>query len=179
MNLRDAVALGSGIAMAPLKGDAATLTPEEFEDRHGGAFLLLTAAELNLPGGPSSTEVSLLDEAPRGDSTASLRLMAFPVRSSESAPGGLVTIGRSANSDVVVPDLSISRFHAFARRGGDGGWRIHDAGSTNGTTVDGRNAPAQGHGEPIELKSGMTLRLGQVEFTFLDCEAMLAYLAKL
>jgi len=179
MDLREAVGLGTGIAVNPLKGDAASLTPEEFEDRHGSAFLLLTAAELTVPRGPGATEVSLLDDLPRGESTAGLSLMVFPLRSDESAPGGLVTIGRASNSDLRVPDLSISRFHAFAKRGEDGYWRIHDAGSTNGTTVNGRNAAQQGYGEPEVLKTGATLRLGQVEFTFLELDALLGYLAKL
>ena len=179
MNLRDAVSLGSGLPITPLKGDAATLSPEEFEDRHGSAFLLLTAAELCVPRGPGSTEVRLLDDLPRSESTAALNLMAFPMRCREGTPGALVTIGRAGNSDVLVPDLSISRFHAFAKRGPDGHWRIHDAGSTNGTTVNGRSAPQQGNGQPETLKTGATLRLGQVEFTFLEVGAMLEYLAKL
>lgn len=178
MSLRDAAVPGSAVPIRALQGDAQSLSREEFEDRHGSAFLLLTAAQLWLPRGPSVTEVALLGDAPQGESTASLRLTAFPLRSREGAPGGLVTVGRSAKSDVVVPDMSVSRLHAFAKQAGER-WGINDAGSTNGTTVNDRNAPLQGHGSPLELKAGCTVRLGQVEFTFLDLDATLAHLAKL
>ena len=49
---------------------------------------------------------------------------------------------------------------------------MQDAGSTNGTTVNGHAVPRQGHGPPTELSSGDDVRLGQVELTFLDSDAL-------
>ena len=102
-----------------------------------------------------------------------------PVRSNGRSAGHLITIGRGSENDVVIPDVSISRFHAFAKQGANSEWLIQDAGSTNGTTVNGLSAPQQGHGSPIEMKAGDNLRIGQVELTFLDAVALISFAGKL
>jgi hypothetical protein len=166
-------ARGSGVPIKELRADARELSAADFEDRHGSAFLLLTAADLSVPNGPATTEVKLLfDDEPPAEKTASLSLLAYPVRRSGRSVGHLMTVGRTSNNDVVVPDLSISRFHAFLKPDDAGGFRIQDAGSTNGTTVNGASVPAQGAGPPVDLKSGDNLRLGQVDLTFLDVDAL-------
>jgi ABC-type multidrug transport system ATPase subunit/pSer/pThr/pTyr-binding forkhead associated (FHA) protein len=53
-------------------------------------------------------------------------------------PSQPLRIGRASDNDVVVPDLSVSRYHAELRRGGDGGFEIVDLDSYNGTFVDGQ-----------------------------------------
>lgn len=174
------VSRGSGVPVGELRADARDLTREEFEDRHGRAFLLLSAAELASPPGTSNTEVRLEDDPhARAESTAGLALIAYPVQRSERSAGHLITIGRASDSDVVVPDVSISRFHAFMKEGARGEWLIHDAGSTNGTTVNGRSVAQQGHGAPAELKSGDNVRLGQVALTFLEARSLIAFALQL
>lgn len=170
---------GSGIRIRDLRSEARTLSLEDFEDRHGSAFLLLTEADLSVPKGPATTEVRLvtLDEAPSA-STANLALVAFPVRRTRRSAGHLVTVGRAANNDVSVPDLSISRFHAFLKEPTGGSWQIQDAGSTNGTTVNGQPVSQQGHGPSVALKAGDNLRLGQVELTFLGVKELREFLLK-
>jgi hypothetical protein len=172
---------GSGVSIHDLRPDARILSPADFEERHGSAFLLLTAADLATPSGPATTEVRLLvdgEEAP-ADSTASLSLVAFPVRRTGRSVGHLVTVGRASNNDVAIPDLSISRFHAFLKAASAGGWQLQDAGSTNGTTVNGRAVPQQGHGAPVDLAAGDTVRLGQVELTFLPADKLRAFALKI
>ena len=164
--------------MGALRPDARSLSLDEFEDRHGSAFLLLTAADLALPTGPATTEVRLaFDESP-ADSTASLSLVAYPVRRTGRSVGHLITVGRAANNDLAIPDLSISRFHAFLKQDA-GRWQLQDAGSTNGTTVHGEAVPRQGHGAPVEVKAGDNVRLGQVELTFLGVEELRDFALKL
>jgi pSer/pThr/pTyr-binding forkhead associated (FHA) protein len=46
------------------------------------------------------------------------------------------TIGRSARSDVCIPDAFASRLHAEVRQEGDGFW-LQDLGSANGTRYNG------------------------------------------
>jgi DNA-binding CsgD family transcriptional regulator len=48
-----------------------------------------------------------------------------------------VRIGRDAECDVLLPDPTVSRVHAVLRAGG-AGWQLEDAGSRNGTFVNGR-----------------------------------------
>jgi hypothetical protein len=172
--------LGSGIPIRDMRDDVRSLSVEELEDRHGSAFLLLTAAELSMPTGPSSTQVSLIGlDDKRSESTAALSLVAFPVRHTGRSVGHLVTVGRAANNDVAVPDLRISRFHGFLKQGVDGVWQIQDAGSTNGTSVNGESVPRQGSGPAMDLKAGDNLRLGQVELTFLGVNELRAFVTRL
>jgi hypothetical protein len=169
---------GSGIPVRDLREDARALSREEFEDRHGSAFLLLSAAELAMSRGRTPTEVCLDDGPRRSESTVGLSLVAFPVRRGAKSAGHLITVGRTEDNDVVIPDLSISRVHAFVTQGPRGEWLIQDAGSTNGTTLIGRSVPQQGTGGAAEMKSGDDLRLGQVELTFLGAEALVAFAMK-
>lgn len=171
---------GSAVDLRDLRVEARALSPEDFEGRHGSAFLLLSAANLAPPGGPATTQVRLLDDIdPPGESTASLSLVAFPVRRTGRSAGHLITLGRASNNDVAIPDVSVSRFHAFLKVTAEERWHIQDAGSTNGTTVNGNHVPQQGHGAAVELKGGDNVRLGQVEFTFLGAREMHGFVLKL
>jgi hypothetical protein len=164
---------GTGVPLKALGKDARVLSAEEFEERHGSAFLLLTAAELRCSNGPASTEIRVvgLDEAAAED-TASLSLLVYPVRRTERSVGHLIAVGRTSNNDVVIPDVSVSRFHAFIKESADGRFQIQDAKSTNGTTVNRASVPAQGQGLAMELKSGDNVRFGQVELTFLGVDGL-------
>ena len=53
-------------------------------------------------------------------------------------PGAVLRIGRAADNQVVVADLSVSRYHAELRREARGGFGIYDLGSHNGTYVNGQ-----------------------------------------
>jgi hypothetical protein len=172
----DSVEHGSGIPIAALRADARELPAEDFEDRHGNAFLMLTAAEFQPPAGPTMTVVNLESDDKACDHTAGLSLLAYPLRRSKRSPGHLITLGRTPDNDVVIPDISVSRFHAFAKETDCGGLAIQDAGSTNGTMVNSDSVPSQGHGPPMELKSGDNVRLGQVEFNYLDAHSLLDFL---
>jgi len=175
------VARGSGVPVRDLRADARSLARSEFEERHGRAFLLLSAADLSTPR-PTITEVRLDGDpgAPtRTDSTANLSLVVYALRRNGRSAGHLITLGRAPDNDVVVPDVSISRFHAFVKRDANGRWMMQDAGSTNGTTVNGSSVPRQGHGPPAELSPGDDVRLGQVDLTFLDSEALVSFASRL
>ncbi len=162
-----------GLMLESFRADARDLSPADFEERHGSAFLLLTAAELREPTGPAKTEVALDGVDERGsEPTACLSLLVYPLLRSGRSVGHLITVGRTSNNDVVIPDVSVSRFHAFVKPPGDGHFQIQDANSMNGTTVNGTSVPAQGHGPAVDLKSGDNVRLGHVELTFLSAEAL-------
>jgi pSer/pThr/pTyr-binding forkhead associated (FHA) protein len=50
--------------------------------------------------------------------------------------GRSLTMGRGAGNDVVLATPLASRTHLELRHG-QGGWVLHDGGSTNGTSVNG------------------------------------------
>ncbi len=53
-------------------------------------------------------------------------------------PARTVRIGRAPDNDLVIDDLLVSRHHAELRAGPDGGHRIADVGSHDGTYLNGR-----------------------------------------
>jgi ABC transport system ATP-binding/permease protein len=53
-------------------------------------------------------------------------------------PTRVLRIGRATDNEVVVSDLSVSRYHAELRRDSQGGYMIVDLGSHNGTYVNGQ-----------------------------------------
>jgi pSer/pThr/pTyr-binding forkhead associated (FHA) protein len=75
------------------------------------------------------------------------------------APGDTVTIGRSTDNTIVIPLPSVSRQHA-ALVWGEGGFEIHDLGSTNGTYVNGESVLKH------QLQESDSIRIGPVELIF-------------
>lgn len=83
--------------------------------------------------------------------------------------GASLTVGRSSQNDVYVEDRLVSSRHALLLAPGAGpgdrsSWRVSDAGSSNGTTVD--DQPLK-PGEVRGLADGSTLRLGAHALSFL------------
>jgi len=72
-----------------------------------------------------------------------------------------VTVGRSADNDVVIKDALVSRHHAKVHRVGDA-WRVTDLGSSNGTRVNDRD-PAN-----HDLRNGDRIQLHKFDMLFID-----------
>lgn len=72
------------------------------------------------------------------------------------------TIGRSARSDVCIPDAFASRLHAEVRQEGDGFW-LQDLGSANGTRYNGQIVKA-----PVPLTDGGEIQIGETRIIFDD-----------
>jgi len=85
----------------------------------------------------------------------------------------LITIGRTNGNDIEVVDASVSRFHAFFRRRHQQ-WFVCDAGSSNGTFVDGKALAPRTEAEILNLTS---LRLGCVDFVFHTADSLYDLLA--
>jgi hypothetical protein len=169
----------SGLRIEDLRSDVAQLSLEEFENRYGTAFLLLSSAGFKQPKSATSTEVLLLDLGEEtGECTAGLSVTVMPIRAAKNSLTHLITIGRAAKNDVLIGDISVSRFHAFFKRSPAGGFQLHDAGSSNGTMVNESSVSTKEAGPPTDLKSGDNIRFGQVDVTFLEANALRSYVAK-
>jgi sigma-B regulation protein RsbU (phosphoserine phosphatase) len=72
------------------------------------------------------------------------------------------TIGRSARSDICIPDAFASRLHAEIRKEGDSYW-LQDLGSANGTRYNGTVVSM-----PIPLITGGEIQIGETVITFED-----------
>ena len=73
------------------------------------------------------------------------------------------TIGRSSDAGVRLEgDAAVSRLHALLERL-DGGWRVSDLGSRNGTEVNGTRLTS-----PVALRPDDELRIGSWRLVFRD-----------
>src|SRR5437868_388616 len=72
------------------------------------------------------------------------------------------TIGRSARSDVCIPDAFASRLHAEVRQEGDRFW-LQDLGSANGTRYNGMPVTAL-----LPLYAGGEIQIGETRIVFDD-----------
>lgn len=70
------------------------------------------------------------------------------------------TIGRSARSDLCIPDAFASRLHAEVRHEGDGYW-LQDLGSANGTRYNGNLVTI-----PLPLSNGGEIQIGETTIVF-------------
>lgn len=169
----------SGIRIEDLRSDAAGLSAEEFEDQYGSAFLLLSSTGFRQPKSATSTEVLLLGLGEgAGERTEGLSVRVIPIRAAENSHTHLITVGRTSRNDVSIADISVSRFHAFFKRNPSGGFQLHDVGSTNGTIVNESSVFTKETGPPTDVKSGDNIRFGQIDVTFLEVDALRAYVAK-
>jgi FHA domain len=104
----------------------------------------------------------------RADRTEPLELVC-PLRHEHGgAPGQPISVGRTPENDVVLPDTLISRRHAVFRVHED---RIElgDAGSANGTFVGGKLLPPGGPSQIV--MPGEVLGFSHLEFELLDAGA--------
>jgi hypothetical protein len=90
-----------------------------------------------------------------GSQPAPARVLAFP-----SGGQSRFTIGRDAGCDMVLPDPTISRWHAGLRREATG-WMLDDLGSTNGTRLNGWRVR-----ERVPVRDGDLVSFGAVTYMF-------------
>jgi hypothetical protein len=98
----------------------------------------------------------------------------FPIAKGTFALPGPITLGRADSSDISIPEESISKRHLVFEL--DGGTRVTDCGSTNGTSVDGKPLTPQ---VAFDLRGGETLTVGNYSFLYHTPASFLAYLRQL
>jgi len=92
----------------------------------------------------------------RGSAASALRVISGPDAGFGAALlAGLHTIGRAADADVCLHDKEVSRRHALIQVSPDGAAVLADAGSANGTYVDGAKIT-----RPTPLADGSVVRIG-------------------
>lgn len=151
-----------------LQADARALDVQSFTEKHGAGFLLhLGRASLQSPEGPQHT-VAIESRTGSGRVVTVTGYRVWRIRKTErSLAARFVSVGRTRNNDVVISDVSLSKFHAFFVTEG-GVMKLQDARSRNGTFVNGVPVSAQGKGPPTTLRSGARVRFGAVDTTYLD-----------
>jgi hypothetical protein len=163
-----------GLPLASFAEDARALDADAFIARHGDGFLVHDGPlqPARRPTRPQPTV--LLDKAdasPRQRPTPApmplRQLLVYPVRNTGRSPyPRIVTVGRTRNNDIVISDVAISKFHAFFKEE-DGRILLQDAGSRNGTRLDGELVPDAKKGKALEVKPGARVCFGEIEFGFM------------
>jgi hypothetical protein len=99
----------------------------------------------------------------------------FAVAKAPHSPRGPIVVGRSDDTDVAIPEYSISKRHCFFEFLPEG-IMVTDCGSTNGTFVgEQRLAP----GEQALVRDGQTLSLGRFAFRFCTAPGFYAWVKSL
>ena len=80
-----------------------------------------------------------------------------------------ISVGRARNNDVVLRHESVSKFHAWLRRDDNDVFYVADAGSRNGSFVNGEAIEG---GAPVALTAGDALRFGNVEAVLCPVELL-------
>jgi len=154
--------------------DCRQLSLEEFEAKHGRAFLVHHGpmGKLRKPRDEDDTLAEAISDSHAGGQFVPERdFLVFRIES--PASGGptpeIYWVGRSDANEVIIPDVSVSEVHAFIRFE-QGAFSIQDTGSRNGTRVDNLKVLPQGLGDPTPLPSGARVRFAAVKMTFLLAE---------
>ncbi|MFG2496612.1 FHA domain-containing protein [Streptomyces sp. NPDC048441] len=148
--------VASGLAAAVAGGDGPVVLYAESERLDAqrctlGEPPLIDGAVLSL-GSPAEPGPELAGAA------AQLHVVAGPDAGGvHLLHGGQIRVGRSAEADVPLDDPDVSRLHCAVTLTQDGQVTVTDLGSTNGTTVDGREITDR----PVRLSPGSLLRLGE------------------
>lgn len=142
------------------------LAQDAFLTRYPNHWLVWEPGEWSVP--VSGVDVSIAEtRLPSGG--AELRplggdALCFALKVAEGAP---LKVGRAADNELVVSDMTASRLHASLELKA-GAWSLTPLSETKKTTVDGK---AVGTGKPIALRTGMVIELGDVKVTFYDAAA--------
>lgn len=136
--------------------------PEAFRHLHPWAFLVALgmAGDLNDSQTSGTSIINLADGVLERGRIAG---RVFPLVKSRYSPRGPITIGRTSENDVVIPEYSVSRKHCIIALVNEV-YRITDLGSANGTLVDGI---AIGKLAPHKLAGGEILTMGRLMLYFL------------
>jgi len=116
-------------------------------------------------GDPSRAGSDTLPPPPAGGEAPSL--VVLPIRKASGLFADMITVGRTSNHDVVLRDVTVSKFHAFLKIEDSVVW-LTDAGSHNGTRVDGQACVPR---RAVRAASGARVQFGGVELALSDPES--------
>jgi hypothetical protein len=113
--------------------------------------------------GETVTSVQLATPPPANGEALALALTVRPGRPAQ------LTLGRSTTSDIEINDATLSQVHLLFMQGAPGQWTVRDAGSKNGSWLDGQPL---NRGEPKALANGARIQAAQVCLTFYEPQGL-------
>jgi hypothetical protein len=168
--------------------DALRSTREDFVARHPFPFLVgvvsfgappVRSIDTLEGGGFEAGTTMAADEVtsiarPAPPPPGSPRPTVLAVRKVHETFPSMITVGRTRNNDIVLPDLEVSKFHAFFREVEGGSFELVDAGSANGTRVGDTVLKPKGPAHPVRF--GDRVGFAYIELVFLDATSCWAEL---
>jgi hypothetical protein len=138
----------------------ARLTDIEFHQQNAPAFLLLNQTQADDGEYEDRFETIRADGGENPVTQELTETVVIPlVKRDPDAPGFMITVGRTTRCDVLFHSPAISKFHAYFRCSpGTDEWSLTDAGSVNGTTVNGDSLETS---VPRMLSGGDSIVFGQ------------------
>ncbi len=179
-------AMGAAVPIATYIDDFTRLGREAFLRVHPEPLLLLASDKAVSDGSWSNftTDSIQADAASAAnllsdeELAAIARMEALEVltidKSMDSPWRGRICLGRARNNDLVVKAPSISKLHAHFLVDSDGSLSVSDAGSQNGTLV---NGTAVARGQTVPLRPRDDLQFGTVRAVFHTAESFYSFLA--
>ena len=146
----------------PFGSASAALSEQEFVTRHAGRFLCVLMNDDNAEDTPA---FATLEGRPPLQN-AGQTLCVFPVakRTAANPFSKMITFGRAPNNDLRIELAEVSKFHGYFAQTGEE-WHVTDAGSTNGTFLDGLRLRER---EPVAIRPGANLNLGAAPGVYVD-----------
>ncbi len=147
------------------------LSRADFVKAYPYPFLIGASGVIVEPSGPQKTGIIERidpDTTLDGDEGVDPVLgpsMVFAVRKVQKTFGTMITVGRTSNNDIVIRDVTVSKFHAFFRMTPDG-IEVGDAGSRNGTWVGKQKLEPKGPVASVPI--GANVRFGSLVFQLVD-----------
>lgn len=133
-------------------------------------YFLIGDAALQRPPRAMATislDAASLSNLSHLESEAEPSHLVYAVKKVQPTLPSMISVGRTANNDIVLNDVQISKFHALFRlRGSE--LELEDAGSVNGTRVGGTTLAK---GQPKVVRNGDRIGFGTLELRLLDSEA--------
>jgi hypothetical protein len=136
------------------------------EARTGPTTVALRAAPTRGPDRLTTLtglDAKAVEAAARSSAAKNSRFVAA-LRNRTSGGEQMVSVGRMVGADIVIPDDSISRLHAWFRVEA-GNVHVTDVGSSNGTRVGGVRLAARA---PTRVFPGSRIHLGNVELALVN-----------
>lgn len=157
-----------------VKSVAPAALVRQFPFQGGGVKVERGQRDNLLNGYSEDTLLARLDSSGTGG-TSSGEIQIYPLVKKLNAPfADMITVGRTENNDIVLKDITVSRFHAFFRQRGDE-WLVCDAGSKNGTTLRGAALAPR---KELPVSSNDAVRLGDIATTFYTAHDLFDVLRK-
>lgn len=146
--------------------------PEAFAGRFALPFLLHDGGSLGGKTDAAAATVQIVKPTPESKDQWDSELVVFEFEGDQPRR---IRLGRGSNTDVQLRFPGISRLHAWLQRDEDGGYSLADAGSTNGTRVNGAKLSKD---EARPLNDGDEIALGDALKLFFHSAASVHALMK-